>query len=79
MAFADNNKVLCLNTDKIPLKATKSTQGVQVMTIRKKGAKLARVMFAEDCGVEDLKHYTTKNIPAAGSFLKKEDFQLSLI
>ena len=79
VAFADNNKVLCLNTDKIPLKATKSTQGVQVMTIRKKGAKLARVMFAEDCGVEDLKHYTTKNIPAAGSFLKKEDFQLSLI
>ncbi|MGN0108287.1 MAG: DNA gyrase subunit A, partial [Hominilimicola sp.] len=27
--MSDNNRVLCLNTEKIPLKATKSTQGVQ--------------------------------------------------
>ncbi len=79
VAFTDNNKLLCLNTEKIPLKATKSTQGVQVITIRKKGAKLSKVMFAEESGIEDLNHYTSKNIPAAGSFLKKEDSQISLI
>lgn len=79
VAFTDNNKLLCLNTEKIPLKATKSTQGVQVMTIRKKGAKLSKVIFAEESGIADLKHYTAKNIPAAGSFLKKEDSQISLI
>ena len=79
VALADNNKVLCLNTEKIPLKTTKNTQGVQVMTLRKKGSKMVRVMSAEECEIPDLKHYTTKNIPAAGSFLKKEDSQLSLI
>ena len=79
VAIADNNKVLCLNTDKVPLKATKSTQGVQVMTIRKKGAKLSKVLFADESEIENLKYYTTKNIPAAGSFLKKEDSQISLI
>ena len=78
-AFADNNKVLALNTEKIPLKTTKSTQGVQVIKLTKKGAKVARVAAAADCGLEDIKRYQTKNIPAAGSFLKKEDSdQLSL-
>ncbi len=79
VAMTDNNKVLCLNTEKIPLKATKSTQGVQVMTIKKKGAKLIKVTLAEESGLDNLKYYTTKNIPAAGSYLKKEDSQISLI
>lgn len=74
---SDNNKILCVNTEKIPLKSTKNTQGVQVMTLRKKGSKLTGITMAALCGIEDLKHYTAKNIPAAGSFLRKEDSQLS--
>ena len=73
VAFADNNKVLALNTDKIPLKSTKSTQGVQVMKLTKKGAKMVKVELAEKSGVDNTKHYMTKNIPAVGSFLRKED------
>jgi len=73
VAFADNRKVLSLNTDKIPLKTTKSTQGVQVMKLTKKGAKMVRVQFSEESGIENIKYYQTKNIPAVGSFLKKED------
>lgn len=73
VSFADNNKVLYLNTDKILLKTTKSTQGVQVMKLTKKGAKMCRVARAEESGISDLKHYLTKNIPAAGSFLRKDD------
>ena len=73
VAYADNNKVLALHTEKIPLKSTKSTQGVQVMKLTKKGAKMCRVVFSEDSGIENLKYYTTKNIPAAGSFLKQDD------
>lgn len=79
VSMCDNNKVLCVNTDKIPLKTTKSTQGVQVMKITKKGAKMIKVMLSENCGIENLKHYQTKNIPAVGSFLKKDDTsQISL-
>lgn len=77
--LSDNNRVLCLNTEKIPLKATKSTQGVQALTIRKKGAKLIKVMAAEECDIDNPHKYRTKNIPAAGGILKSEDTQISLI
>lgn len=77
--LSDNNRVLCLNTEKIPLKATKSTQGVQAMTIRKKDAKVIKVMTAESGEIENVDRYRTKNIPAAGSMLKNEDTQMSLI
>ncbi len=73
VCYADNNKVLVVDTEKIPQKSTKSTQGVQVMKLTKKGAKMIRVMIAKESGVENLKYYTTKNIPAVGSFLKKDD------
>lgn len=81
VAYADNNKVLVVHTEKIPIKTTKSTQGVQVMKLTKKGAKMCRVVLSTESGIENLKYYTTKNIPAVGSFLKKddtEDKQMSL-
>lgn len=77
-AFADNNKALVFATDKIPEKTTKSTQGVQVMKLTRKGAKMVRVVKTAECELEDIAHYRTKNIPAAGSFLRKDDVQLSL-
>ncbi len=73
VTIADNNKAVCVDTEKIPLKSTKSTQGVQVMKLTKKGAKMIKVIFAEDSDIENLKKYTTKNIPAAGSFLTKDE------
>ena len=79
IVMSDNNRVLCLNTEKIPLKATKSTQGVQAMTLRKKGAVVNRVLAADEFDVENKEKYRTKNIPAAGGILKKEDTQISLI
>ena len=79
VSFADNNKVIAVNTKKIPLKSTKSTQGVQVMRLTKKGAKMVRTVFASQSGLQDVSKYAAANIPAAGSFLKKEDSsQLSL-
>ena len=77
-AFTDNNKALVFNTDKIPEKSTKSTQGVQVMKLTKKGARMTRVVPLGESELEDPAHFRTKNIPAAGSFLRKDDIQLSL-
>ncbi len=73
VALSDNNKALCFNTEKIPLKTTKNTQGVQVLTLKKKNAKLVRVVPPEETSLGDIKYYSTKNIPAAGCFIKKED------
>ena len=78
VAFTDNNKVIAVDTEKIPLKSTKSTQGVQVVKISRKGAKVTKVTLAKDCGIADTKHYRIRNIPAAGSFLRAEDSQISL-
>lgn len=77
--MSDDNRILCLNTEKIPIKATKSTQGVQAMTLKKKGAAVVNVIEAEFSGIKDVEKYRTKNIPAAGGILKKEDTQISLI
>ncbi len=78
VAFTDNNKALVVNSGKVPEKTTKSTQGVQVMKLTKKGAKITRVCLAPESELEDIAHFRTKNIPAAGSFLRKDDLQLSL-
>lgn len=77
-AFTDNNKALVFSTEKIPEKTTKSTQGVQVMKLTKKGARLVKVLPLEKSELQDPAHFRTKNIPAAGSFLRKDDVQLSL-
>ena len=79
VAMTDSNKILFVNTAKIPLKTTKNTQGVQVVTLRKKGSKLIKVTLAEDSGLTDPKMYASRNIPAAGSALKDGDGQMSLI
>ena len=81
VSFADNNKVLAVDTAVIPLKSTKSTQGVQVMKLTRKGAKMTRLLTAYDSQMTDIKHYLAKNIPAAGSFLRSDDIpdnQLSM-
>lgn len=77
--LSDNNRVLCVNTEKIPLKATKNTQGVQVMTLRKKGSKLVKAEEVSMTSIENPDKYKTKNIPAAGGTLKSEDTQISLL
>ena len=78
VTFADNNKVVAVDTALIPLKSTKSTQGVQVMKMTKKGAQLVRAVTAAESGLDNIRHYKAKNIPAAGSFLRTEDTQMSL-
>ncbi len=67
-----NDRVIVLNSSLIPLKATKSSQGVQVIKL-KKGCTLRYMMKADECGFADPKVYRTKNIPLSGSFLKEAD------
>lgn len=70
--ISNAEKALCVNTEKIPLKTTRTTQGVNVMTLRR-GAKIAEAYIAEESKFADLKLYRPRNIPAAGSPLKDED------
>ncbi len=71
---ATNGKLLLMNTGAVAVKTTRSTQGVAVMTLRAK----QRLYTVEPYSDEDGRfvhpnHYRTKNLPAAGVFLRDED------
>jgi DNA gyrase subunit A len=73
-AFSNISKVLIFDTSNINPKATRNSQGVQVLK-SKKGSIMAAVKTIEDSGIVDLDYYRTKNIPAVGYYLKEEDLE----
>ncbi len=77
--ITDNNKVICLDTALVPLKSTKSTQGVQVVKQPKGGVRPARVTLAEASDIDNIKRYSVRTLPAAAKTIKAEDMQLSLL
>ncbi len=72
LLFSSADKVLCVNTEKIPLKTTRSTQGVAVMTLRR-GAVINKAVRADDVNFADIVRYRPRNIPAAGAPIREED------
>lgn len=79
VAFSDIHKVLIFDTAKIAEKSTRSTQGVQVLTLNK-GSKLVKVSALDEVTLKEFDTYRTKNIPARGAYLKEEDLgQTTLI
>jgi len=65
-----NNRAVVFNTAMLLPKTTRDSIGVQVMTLKAKGAKVeeASVLTAEQ--LEGLQKYVVKNIPAAGGMAK---------
>ncbi|MEG1894799.1 MAG: DNA gyrase subunit A [Oscillospiraceae bacterium] len=81
VAYITNvNRALVVNTSQIPEKTTKNSIGVQVQTL-KKNQFIKSAEPVEKIELENSGKYKTKNIPAAGSFLRDEDIaqQLALI
>lgn len=76
---ATNSRTLIANSAAINAKASRSTLGVQVMSLRKNTAVDTVQVFTEDSILNDHR-FRTKTLPAAGSFPRKEDLgeQLSL-
>lgn len=74
---ASNNKALIVNTALIPVKTTKSTQGVIVFTQKGKNT-LTDVKAAEESGIKNTDYYRTKAIPAVGHFLRDSDMEQPL-
>lgn len=72
LLISSAEKALCVSTEKIPLKTTRTTQGVGVMTLRR-GAVIKAAYLAENSGFAEPKRYRPRNIPAAGSVIKDED------
>lgn len=70
--FSDKGRAITVNTSRVPLKTTRSTQGVGIMTA-KKDSIVNRVVLAENAGLINIERFRTKSLPAAGPLVRDED------
>ena len=70
--YSTEPRALIFNTALLSPKSTRTTQGVQVMTLKPK-YHLSEVKPVEDTSITSLPRYRCRTIPAAGALLKEED------
>ena len=70
--YSTEDRALIFSTAQLSPKTSRNTQGVAVLTLKKK-ALLHRAVLLEKSGITNLSRYRTKLIPAAGALLKDED------
>ena len=68
----DEDRALLFSTEGIPVKATRGTQGVQVMTLKKKHL-VEEVQRLTDTAIVNKTRYRAKALPGTGALLKAED------
>ena len=72
VAYSTDGRAVIFSTAQLLPKTTRNTQGVAVMTLKKK-AVLKDAQLLEGSGIVNQSRYRTKTIPAAGALLKEED------
>ena len=72
VAYTTDNRALIFSTALLLPKTTRNTQGVAVVSLKKKAA-LSDVSVLDSSGIANPSRYRSKNIPAAGALLKEED------
>ena len=72
--YATDGRCLIFSTAQLLPKTTRNTQGVSVMSLKKKSL-ISHVLEVAGSGITNESRYRTKTIPAAGALLKGEDSQ----
>ena len=70
--YTQEGRALVFSSALLTPKTTRNTQGVGVVTLKKKDV-VTRACFVEDSGIQNLSRYRVRSIPAAGALLKPED------
>ena len=70
--YSTENRALVFSTAQLAPKTTRATQGVAVMTLKRK-AVVHRAALLEQSGIVNAARYRTRALPAAGALLKDED------
>ncbi|HIY05727.1 MAG TPA: topoisomerase IV [Candidatus Evtepia faecigallinarum] len=70
--YSTEGRALLFRTDGIPVKTTRSTQGVQVMTLKKSYTAHHALPLAQT-PIVNQSRYRARSLPAAGALLKAED------
>ena len=72
--YSSDGRAAIISTAQLLPKTTKNTQGVAVMSLKKK-AQLTAVVSLDESGIVNASRYRNKTIPTAGALLKEEDSQ----
>ena len=72
VCFSDEGRALIFNSSLLATKATRSTAGVSVMTLKKNRA-LNDAMYFEDSLITNISRYRAANVPARGAVLRDTD------
>ena len=72
VVYSTDGRAAIFSTAQLLPKTTRNTQGVAVMTLKKK-AVLSDAVLLEQSGIVNVSRYRTKTIPCAGALLKEED------
>ena len=70
--YSTDGRAAIFSTAQLLPKTTRNTQGVAVMTLKKKAALRDAVLLSQS-GIVNESRYRTKTIPSAGAVLKEED------
>ncbi|MBR7147171.1 MAG: topoisomerase IV, partial [Oscillospiraceae bacterium] len=79
--YSNEPRALIFNTALLSVKTTRSTQGVGVLTLKKK-FELDHAVTLEESGITNLGRYRGRSLPATGALVREEDSeekQMSLI
>ncbi|MBQ7000843.1 MAG: topoisomerase IV [Oscillospiraceae bacterium] len=72
--YSTDGRAAIFSTAQLLPKTTRNTQGVAVMTLKKK-AVLKDAVLLDNSGISNQSRYRSKTIPTAGALLKEEDSQ----
>ena len=72
VVYSSDGRAAIFSTAQLLPKTTRNTQGVAVLTLKKK-AVLQSARLLEESGIVNQSRYRTKTIPSAGALLKEED------
>jgi DNA gyrase subunit A len=70
--YSTDGRAAIFSTAQLLPKTTRNTQGVTVMSLKKK-AQLTHALRLEESGITNPSRYRSRTIPTAGALLKQED------
>ncbi len=70
--YTDDGRCVIFSTAQLLPKTTRSTQGVGIVSLKKKAMVISAIP-ADQSGIVNLSRYRTRTLPSAGAILKEED------
>ena len=70
--YSTDGRAMIFSTAQLLPKTTRNTQGVSVMSLKKK-ASVQDAIVVEQSGITNLSRYRTRTLPSAGALVKEED------